>query len=54
MMVEVLVDQFEDIHSDVEFTEKLVQEESVLCLPGQVENTDRLFLSLIPFPSLSV
>jgi tyrosine aminotransferase len=35
MMVGIDRTQFKDISSDLEFTEKLVQEQSVLCLPGQ-------------------
>ncbi|CAI2177037.1 14528_t:CDS:2 [Funneliformis geosporum] len=35
MMVGINVGEFKDINNDVEFSEKLVQEESVLCLPGK-------------------
>jgi aspartate/methionine/tyrosine aminotransferase len=40
--VGVNVSEFKDISDDVDFTQKLVAEENVLCLPGQV-----IFLSLI-------
>lgn len=35
MMIGINVEQFKDIKSDLDFVEKLVSEESVLCLPGQ-------------------
>ncbi|CAG8721886.1 3688_t:CDS:2, partial [Funneliformis mosseae] len=35
MMIGINVGEFKDIKNDVEFSEKLVQEESVLCLPGK-------------------
>lgn len=35
MMVGIDINQFKDIHNDIEFTEKLLSEESVMCLPGQ-------------------
>ncbi|KAI7874697.1 tyrosine aminotransferase [Lichtheimia hyalospora FSU 10163] len=35
MMVGIDMDKFKDISSDVEFSQKLVAEENVLCLPGQ-------------------
>ncbi|KAI9323320.1 tyrosine aminotransferase [Dichotomocladium elegans] len=35
MMVGVDITKFKDISSDVEFSQKLVAEENVLCLPGQ-------------------
>jgi len=38
MMVGINVEEFKDIKNDVEFSEKLVQEESVLCLPGKVSS----------------
>jgi aspartate/methionine/tyrosine aminotransferase len=40
--VGVNVSEFKDISDDVDFTQKLVAEENVLCLPGQV-----IFLHLI-------
>ncbi len=36
MMVGINVEEFKDIKNDVEFSEKLVQEESVLSMPGKV------------------
>lgn len=38
LMVEIDTEKFRDIKDDVEFVEKLVEEESVLCLPGKVLN----------------
>ena len=35
IMVGIQLDKFKDIKNDMEFTERLVAEESVLCLPGQ-------------------
>ncbi|CAB4484644.1 tyrosine aminotransferase [Rhizophagus irregularis] len=35
MMVGINIEEFKDINNDIEFSEKLVQEESVLCLPGK-------------------
>ncbi|KAI8145028.1 tyrosine aminotransferase [Fennellomyces sp. T-0311] len=35
MMVGIDIEKFKDIASDVEFSQKLVAEENVLCLPGQ-------------------
>jgi tyrosine aminotransferase len=39
MMVGIDVARFKDIASDVEFSQKLLAEESVLCLPGEVSGT---------------
>jgi tyrosine aminotransferase len=39
MMVGIDVSKFRDIKNDLEFTEKLLTEESVVCLPGQVSFT---------------
>ncbi|KAJ3280887.1 hypothetical protein HK104_000344 [Borealophlyctis nickersoniae] len=39
LMVEIKIEEFKDIKDDVDFVEKLVQEESVLCLPGKVRCT---------------
>lgn len=36
MMVGIEIEKFKDITSDEEFSQKLLAEESVLCLPGQV------------------
>lgn len=36
MMVGINIEEFKNINNDIEFSEKLVQEESVLCLPGKV------------------
>jgi tyrosine aminotransferase len=41
MMVGINIEEFKDIKNDIEFSEKLVQEESVLCLPGKVSFTKR-------------
>ncbi|KAI8064583.1 tyrosine aminotransferase [Gongronella butleri] len=38
MMVGIDIDQFKDIKDDVEFSQKLLAEESVLCLPGECFN----------------
>ncbi|CAG8719910.1 18003_t:CDS:2 [Dentiscutata erythropus] len=35
MMVGINVEEFKDIKDDLEFTEKLLEEESVMCLPGR-------------------
>jgi tyrosine aminotransferase len=36
MMVGIEVNKFKDIKSDVEFSAKLLDEENVVCLPGEV------------------
>ncbi|CAG8677900.1 308_t:CDS:2, partial [Racocetra fulgida] len=38
MMVGINVEEFKDIKDDLEFTEKLLEEESVMCLPGRVSS----------------
>jgi tyrosine aminotransferase len=37
MMVGIEVDKFKDIESDVEFSRMLLDEENVVCLPGEVK-----------------
>jgi tyrosine aminotransferase len=38
MMVGIEVNKFKDIESDVEFSRMLLDEENVVCLPGEVKN----------------
>lgn len=38
---------FDGFSSDLDFVEKLVQEESVLCLPGQCFRCDGPFLRIV-------
>ena len=47
VMVEILLDEFVDIRDDVDFVEKLVQEQSLLCLPGQCFKCEGAFVRLV-------
>lgn len=35
LMLQIAIEQFKDIKDDVDFVERLAEEEAVLCLPGQ-------------------
>ncbi|CAG8609582.1 12555_t:CDS:10, partial [Acaulospora morrowiae] len=37
VMVGINIDEFRDIKNDVEFSEKLLEEESIMCLPGKIK-----------------
>lgn len=39
MMVGIEIEKFKDIENDVQFSAKLLAEENVVCLPGEVINT---------------
>jgi tyrosine aminotransferase len=47
VMVEILLEEFKDIRNDVDFVEKLVQEQSLLCLPGQCFKCEGAFVRLV-------
>ena len=47
LMLQIDIDGFKGIHSDVEFVEKLVEEESVLCLPGQCFRCTGSFVRIV-------
>ncbi|KAG2185737.1 hypothetical protein INT43_002172 [Umbelopsis isabellina] len=51
MMVGVNIADFKDIKDDVEFTQKLVAEENVLCLPGQCFGYPNFFRIVITPPA---
>ncbi|KAJ3021762.1 hypothetical protein HKX48_007837 [Thoreauomyces humboldtii] len=50
LMIEIETSQFKDIKDDVEFVEKLAEEESVLCLPGQCFRTPGSFIRIVFTP----
>ena len=47
VMVEIILEDFNDIRNDVEFIEKLVQEQSLLCLPGRCFKCQGAFVRLV-------
>lgn len=47
VMVEILIDQFKGFNSDVEFVNKLVEEENVLCLPGKCFRAKGAFVRIV-------
>ena len=47
VMVEIILDEFNDIRDDVQFVEKLVQEQSLLCLPGRCFKCQGAFVRLV-------
>ncbi len=53
LMVGIKINDFKDIKSDLDFTEKLVSEESVLCLPGSVSKSTTVvtYLQCFRFPN---
>ncbi|CAO3667082.1 unnamed protein product [Umbelopsis vinacea] len=51
MMVGVNISEFKDIADDVDFTQKLVAEENVLCLPGQCFGYPNFFRIVITPPA---
>ncbi|RUS31219.1 tyrosine aminotransferase [Jimgerdemannia flammicorona] len=51
VVVGINVGEFKDIKSDIEFTEKLVAEESVMCLPGQCFKYPNFFRIVITPPA---
>ncbi|TPX60911.1 tyrosine transaminase [Powellomyces hirtus] len=50
LMIEIDTAQFKDIKDDVVFVEKLAEEESVLCLPGQCFRTEGSFVRIVFTP----
>ncbi|KAI9209816.1 pyridoxal phosphate-dependent transferase [Polychytrium aggregatum] len=50
LMVEIQLDQFRDITSDLDFVEKLAGEESVLCLPGKCFRCPKPFIRIVFTP----
>nr|KAJ3422811.1 hypothetical protein HK105_006249 [Polyrhizophydium stewartii] len=50
LMVEIKLDEFDGIKDDLDFVEKLVQEESVLCLPGKCFRCPRPFVRIVFTP----
>ncbi|KAI8807403.1 pyridoxal phosphate-dependent transferase [Cladochytrium replicatum] len=47
IMAKVQLDKFKDFRNDLDFVEKLVQEESVLCLPGQCFRCEGAFFRVV-------
>jgi tyrosine aminotransferase len=47
MMVGIEVEKFRDIESDVDFSAKLLAEENVICLPGEVSNIINLMVAYV-------
>lgn len=50
LMLEIKIDQFKGFKSDVDFVEKLVEEESVFCLPGQCFRCPTPFVRIVFTP----
>ena len=48
--------QFKDINDDVDFTQKLLQEESVFCLPAGVFGSPNYFriVTTVPQPRMKI
>lgn len=44
LMLGIEVEKFKDIETDVDFSAKLLAEENVVCLPGEVRNQNKLLL----------
>lgn len=47
MMVGIEVEKFRDIESDVDFSAKLLAEENVICLPGEVSSIMNLMIAYV-------
>lgn len=47
VMVELELSEFKNIKNDVDFVEKLMQQQSILCLPGQCFKCEGSFVRLV-------
>jgi tyrosine aminotransferase len=52
MIVGLQIEKFEDVHSDVDFTEKLVREEGVMVMPVLSKKPFIRLVICLPIPQL--
>lgn len=50
--VGIEMDNFPDFKDDVDFTERLVMEQSVFCLPASVRHKPSINIVICPLPAL--